>query len=441
MKKTLTIPEIFLPAIAALFLASCFDSPTSPDTDGAGNTECGPTYAVFCADTLTDGNGAEYVAVWDPDNRYFFELTYENDTLSSSASYWHVYNSMLRDSIVYWLSTFSNQDTAWHGYAVYEYDGNDSLKTITLFDATGRPYEVQKYNGAGSLVAKGDPGCGILSPDSCSDTVYVVDQWGDTVTIHRTWDPQTRALTETGYSFGYINNEYSFIHVYDAQYRDSIVYWVDYVDQDGNITVSGWGEYDYDNQGNLIRIENYNEFDENMYGWTEYDTAGNLKAQMEDGWVTEYNDSLQPLKQYFEGTNDTTHYFYNDTGKLIEERSMRDNVISYQTLFGQYDSGFVQIYKKYDSTGTIQNSNYYDANYRLGRKETYAGGALASIEIYTYKDSSSYTKERTDIYDGNWNLQLTYYHDDTGYIVQQQVVGDTVVDCLKPISRDSCATL
>ncbi len=145
--------------------------------------------------------------------------------------------------------------------------------------------------------------CSPAVTTACTDTTDSLAPNGDSIRLITVWEPHQSVFFELTYVNGWFDPLDSYRHVYDASLRDSIVYWLEFLDEN-DTTYRGWGEYHYDTDGRLRRIDNFNGWDSLQYGYFVYDTAGTLREAMQDGFVQEYDDRGNLVRTYF--VDDTT---------------------------------------------------------------------------------------------------------------------------------------
>lgn len=111
-----------------------------------------------------------------------------------------------------------------------------------------------------------EDGCSIEEAFACADTTLSVADNGVRTKRITAWDPGRRTFLEAVFTNEGLADDRSFLHHYDADLRDSVIYWVAGLDS-GGATYKGWTTYSYDAAGNRSMVVLYNA------GGIPYDTT------------------------------------------------------------------------------------------------------------------------------------------------------------------------
>ncbi len=290
-------------------------------------------------------------------------------------------------------------------------------------------------NGSSTRTTTCSPG----ALEFCADTTYI-DTVDSSVYEVMSWDPERRELRELLVERQWYVGGESFVHHYDARLRDSIVYWVEGGSVEDPLAYSGWGEYIYSEDGWLKEIKNYNAWDSLQYGYRRYDSSGNEIAWMVDEQVNEYDGDGNITKSYWEGLEDTTIYFYDETGEQIERRNVRGDVTVQRVRNGSFEWGANVFQEDFDSQGRLEKETYYLDWLRLREIYYLPDGSVEKKTIYTrWSAENSVLKEMRTL-DGEGNIIEVLYYNDKGRITSQQIGDSAEVQCLEPLSTWQCKT-
>jgi hypothetical protein len=223
-----------------------------------------------CSDTTITVGGADSIikriTTWEPGRRSFLEVAYTHDGIASDRSFLHHYDSEMRDSVIYWVTGLDAGVIVRKGWSAYFYDAEGNKLLVVLHNRDGTPYDSIHYYPDGT---QREP-CYPFAGAPCSETLDSITPDGDTVHRVVSWTPHPPVFTELTFSGGRLIPRKSFVHHYNHAGRDSIVYWVDSRDEEGELRYAGWGVYHYDTHGKLVRIDN-NAPDGHRYGYIRYD--------------------------------------------------------------------------------------------------------------------------------------------------------------------------
>lgn len=163
-------------------------------------------------------------------------------------------------------------------------------------------------------------------------------------------------------------------------------------------------EYEYDEQGNLIRttVSNGNEYYNDRQEY-EYDTMGNLLRE-KTSYISEYSDS------YSEQTHETEHE-YDAAGNLLRSKSTETDVNDY-TYEDYINGGMQEVHSV--KTKTTEDEYEYDA----------AGKILRTVSNYveTYEDNQE-DEDRVfisaDEVSGQGTIEVLYEYDAAGNLIKE----------------------
>ena len=275
----------------------------------------------------------------------------------------------------------------------YEYDeyGNIIRSTVYYSDISG-------YDPATTLYEYDARGNMTRCSDSYSDTVY-------------TYDENDRLLTEEAHSHNGITAHY-YTYCYDdagrLTYQKEARYWRDEATVTEMINT-------YDEQGNLIKTENFYN-DEAM--------ATQLYT---------YDEKNQMIKKesVFQGrVSETATYTYDGEGRLLHyKEEMYDTPERATEIYREYDVRGNQIsYKRYIG-GKLQNddTNRYDLFGRLISTKEMRGDSVSYQATYTYDILGRLIQTvaleppqiSIDYVPAEYNVVYTYQYDQRGNMVKQ----------------------
>lgn len=261
-------------------------------------------------------------------------------------------------------------------------------------------------------------------------------------------------LWDTNKFVRYDNGNVSYVYEHDCVYEGDILLTESetYYAGDGQITRRVEREYEYDNQGNLLReisstyngeethtgIEEYiyDEF-QNLLSVIIYDENGNIAGPSEEYEYNTKGELIKGIYYYNDGRIAAVYtYEYYETGELFKERFYcydHDSQEIDYVIEEEYDmSGDTIKHVKSDSDGTIKtNLCEYDA---LGNeiKVTYYDGEFVE-EILVSEYDANGNLLRATFYDGQNNVvaQDEYIYDEKGNVVEFIYTGDGITEGVK----------
>ena len=174
------------------------------------------------------------------------------------------------------------------------------------------------------------------------------------------------------------NKRYEYIYNSDGTVNKYYYY------TDDGLISTYYYEYEYDNKGNLVLEEEYNEYDTLVYCVKyEYDKEGNLVREETANYGTFFYSIL------------STEYEYDKKGHLVKKSvydiSEEEPYLCYEFKYGKLGKQSKEV--RYDADGTVlSEKNFNDAGFMI--KETYlnAEGEKKTKE-YNYTDPVYYYVE------------------------------------------------
>lgn len=204
---------------------------------------------------------------------------------------------------------------------------------------------------------------------------------------------------------------------YEEDGERSGYYEYNYYDRNGKLTKSeeGWPEGwyaeakeigSYDGRWNVTQVERWNAEGSLIYS---------AKFSYDD------NKNLVKVEEWQEGDGSSyTEYSYNDNGNLVKVDKYDENL---KESYEYDDNGNETKWEDYDENGNLRRySNYgYDSRGKWVKSEWYDGnGSLTGYENWSYDGKGNLTKEEWYDENGNLNGYSYYSYDDKGNLTKEE---------------------
>ena len=330
---------------------------------GWQNTEAGtyyfdPVYGTM-AKGLADIDGS----------RYYFKVTTgaaEKDTVMDLDGHSYVFDAEGRGSILKsltYMNRYANGDImAWYE-STYDENGNELRYTQYNEDGTISWYDEMKYDANNNQISNETYKEGVLSEAE----YYEYD--ADNNMVKSILCDSNNEVTGTNWmSYDDRNNLISVIHCYG----------------DSTTAVSWREEYEYDDNGNQIKMSYYYGYAEKPGWWDIYEYDANNTLRKESRY--KYSGLIQSTEYDERGnkTGDNIKNIYYDETNTREALFYRDGEVSRIELYRYNDNGD-EILCQY-LTGDRQKITFWRAmeynEYNYPVKKTYYNGNVDNIKYY-----------------------------------------------------------
>jgi len=421
---------------------------TDPVSTSGSKTDCGVHRNVSCIDTaqvVEAGDTIRRITYYKAAQNILWEQVYINDSLDLSRTYRHHYYAVsLRDSALIWFDTLTESDTAIGGAVHYFYNDTGVKSRERYFDAQHVPYREVRYDPDGTVTHDGsllhwEPGfpCTPATGESCRDTVGIRESATDTVRRIRVYDAANRTYADLYYDNGWLRQGSSFLHLFDTNGRDSVVYWLSEYRESG-VAYYGWATYHYNAQGTLLEERLFNEFDGRQYGYIRYDESGRVHEQMEDGFVRRLDAEGLVVNEFFIGRSDSTIYIRNDTGGVDTLIRKDGDAFINRTVYTGLDDSLSAITEVWDSLHLLDRVIVKDTLSRIVRIEEVTATTLDSIITFTYRMEPALVPETKTVVGVRDDLLYRWHYDSVGLVIYRTNGDGSTDSCSLPLSRYGC---
>lgn len=183
-----------------------------------------------------------------------------------------------------------------------------------------------------------------------------------------------------------------------------------YYTEDGSLWY--WREFEYDGDGNEIKVVHYE--DGAMTGWveSEYDESGNKIKQTE--YESDGSTSLQEEFEYDRNGNEIKHTYYEDGSICSWNESEYDNHGNEIKRVYYGEDGISMHWEEYEYAGNIKKilSYYDDGRIEVSREETEYDGDGNLIKVTKEMHSAEGSNIRN-------SYEYEYAYDTEGYLVKK----------------------
>ena len=494
--------KAYLFAFSLLFLNACLL--TNEDKQNEKDNSCNETTSESCSYTeeINDGNKKKKAVFWEVDSAIYWQLFYnDQNELIPEASFKHYFDENDKDFKVIWfkgeqqaplandslkalafaISPTNEKDTLWiAGWEIREYDSKGTINNRTVFHPSGMTLSEWTLKQSNT-----NKPCSPESMIACADTTFNVEDYSngaDTLALIRKWNPETREYLEVTKSiaYDYVSEESSFMHIYNANFQDSILYWVRHLDSLDKVYYKGYtlNFYEDNRLTHLYQVEYVfeDEEDEQLFAYKKFNSKGDVIEEMLDAYVEQFDDQSRMIKSYSLGESyngydvkfgendlfDTTLINYDAQGRAKTRIYKSQDTVKQTTTwfyFGETDKRQkVEVLGEnkeleqtfYSPEGKRTEEKYFNSQAVLleHRIKNQSGrdssillydetGALKESMKFIYWPDSYYLKMKT-FKNSQGNVTKIFEHNEQGFIIKEIDNTGKEITCKVPFSRINC---